>query len=229
MMTAPMPCHHHQQTNKAQETSDVDISWQQVFIFLFLFFFLLTKYLNIDDDGTTPPPPPGHIHPHVHPHLSAAFTPPPHHHHHHHHHHHQQVPVTRWLVFLAFHPPHGPPLPPTSPGDSLVVFSGFPPTTWPTYATNESRWLVGGLFWLSTHHMAHLCHQRVSVTRWLAFLAFHPPRGPPLPPTSPSDSLVVFSGFPLTMRPTSGLLCNKEGSGNENRPRRRQTHRLGHR
>ena len=82
------------------------------------------------------------------------------------HHHHQWVPVTRWLVFLAFHPPHGPPLPPTSPGDSLVGFSGFPPTTWPTSATNESQWLVGGLFWLSTHHAAHLHHQWVPVTCW---------------------------------------------------------------
>ena len=119
------------------------------------------------------------------------------------HHHHQGTFIPMSTCILVWHsttttspppppPPCSPPLPPTSPSDLLVVFSDFPPTMRPTFATNKSQWLVGGLFWLSTHHMAHLHYQWVPVTCWWSFLAHHPPCGPTPPSMSHIDSLVVY-------------------------------------
>ena len=133
MMMTPMPCHHHQKTNKGCQML-TSLQPQVSFYFLLFIFLLFTnkilRYWQWWDDTTTT-----RARPSPHPPTFSPTT---------HHNHHQWVPVTCWLVFLAFHPPCSPP-PPTSPSDLLVAFSGSPPTMWPNTTINESYWLIGGL------------------------------------------------------------------------------------
>ena len=40
------PSYHYQVVEKAQETSEVDVSWPRVCFLLFSLFFLITKFLD---------------------------------------------------------------------------------------------------------------------------------------------------------------------------------------
>ena len=79
--------------------------------------------------------------------------------------------------------------PPKSHDDLLVVVLGVVEGRGEWKATNKSRGLIGGIFWLETMVEGH---QRVAMTHWWSFRARLRAEEDGRPPMSLDDSSVVF-------------------------------------